>query len=717
MEKEKSRRIRRKKIGGIENYSSIIFKIIGLALISLAIYYYFDTGKGISFDTLSKIIERKSNNVKFGKSYKFSWEIFIKLLSFFIPALLAFLASTYFQFKNKHKFRYLSLFIIVGLTFIHVYIFVDSWLANYFFSYGNYYVVTAFIVIPVSCFLLNYWITKQKSILTYTSLYFYLLLFELLIVRYSYTYPYIFGSIFIYSTILFLISKKENDTYNTFINYLIAIGFLAIYIIRQLLYNSNTSAFGLFFSFNLLYFMLYYYVSLSPLFQNNRYYHKLFYWLNLLVFLGLNYLIINKYFSISYVTIPVLGTLVLNSVVLFVNKKHPYINFQLFSIEISTLILVSTFLSLVLPNYSFEVFFGTFSVFLIFYAKTDKNKNLVWISVLFSTLLILKLTYLTACLLFIAIKIQSLDKNVVLLGFINIGMIIIVLKIIKFQLKSTQFKLSNKWLSRDKIIKFLNFFYRLGFYTFLIWISFTLLYLVVGDLFYAARVYLITSSFIILYIMTFDKTTYLKEKIRIDYISFFLFLALIILGYYEFPYFLELNKSYANVISLEFAFHYLELLLEILLGYKIISFTKSKNAEKNYFRDLIVVVFSLFAIIILCKEFDFVHIIYSIVNQQNYSPAMISKILDINQVLPYSIILLISLLTILLVGIIENNKFLRLFSGFLAFCVLVKIFYIEYYILTKNDKIGMIIITGITFLLISSIYSRIKKRRNASKIS
>ena len=32
--------------------------------------------------------------------------------------------------------------------------------------------------------------------------------------------------------------------------------------------------------------------------------------------------------------------------------------------------------------------------------------------------------------------------------------------------------------------------------------------------------------------------------------------------------------------------------------------------------------------------------------------------------------------------------------------------------LTKNDKITIIIITGVTFLLISSIYNRIKQKRS-----
>jgi hypothetical protein len=104
--------------------------------------------------------------------------------------------------------------------------------------------------------------------------------------------------------------------------------------------------------------------------------------------------------------------------------------------------------------------------------------------------------------------------------------------------------------------------------------------------------------------------------------------------------------------------------------------------------------------------------LYNTISQHNFDQNTVLNILDYNQILPYSIILLVSLLIILLIGLVENNKFLRLFSFFVAFCVLVKVFYIEYYILTKNDKITIIIITGVTFLVISSIYNRIKQKRS-----
>ena len=144
---------------------------------------------------------------------------------------------------------------------------------------------------------------------------------------------------------------------------------------------------------------------------------------------------------------------------------------------------------------------------------------------------------------------------------------------------------------------------------------------------------------------------------------------------------------------------------------------KKIASENSYFKDLIIVITCLFGIITICKEFDFISVLYNIISQHSFNQNTVLNILDKNQILPYSIILLVSLLIILLIGLVENNKFLRLFSVFVAFCVLVKVFYIEYYILTKNDKITIIVITGLTFLLISSIYSRIKQKRSKSSIN
>jgi len=714
IDKQKTNRVYKKKIRGIESYSSVIFKIIGFTLLLLALYFYFDTGDGNTINNISKLLSNKSNRVHDGSNLnlKFSWEIFNKLLACFIPGILVLCASIFFNKKNKTIFYYLSVTIIIFLTLAHATIFTKSWLPNYIFSYHNYYVVTGFILVPIAVFILNYLSLKRSEILTYTTIYFYVLLFELLIMRYSYTYTYVFCCIIIYSVIVYLISKKQEDTYNNIVNTIFAYGFLAIYILRQLVFNSNTAEFELFFGINPLYFLLFNGISLSFLFQDKKPIYKLFYLINLILFLYVNAFILNKYFTVTYNIIPIIGVIVINSLSIYLNKKASFLQGKIVSVEISTLLLVSLLFTLLFQEYSFEIFFGTLAVCLISYAKAGHNRILLWTSAFLTFLLILKLIYLIISLTLIITKLKSINEYFISYGFINIGIILLVIWMVKNSLKTTKFKVSNKWLNREKFLNFLNTFNFVSLFVFIIWISFSMLLYFVGDLYYSVRVFAIVASGLVLYFSKFKKTIYEKERVKFQYFTFFLFIILIYIGFYEFPYTFKYDINYQEIITTESLFHYAEFLLEIALGYKIFTSFINTKTEKNYFKDLIIVLTCLFGIITICKEFDFNTVLYNTISQHAFKQNEVLSILDNNKIIPYSIILLICLIIILLIGLIENNKFLRLFSIFVAFCVLLKVFYIEYFILTKNDKITIIIITGVAFLLISSIYGKIKQRRS-----
>ena len=93
IDKQKTKRVYKKKIRGIESYSSILFKTIGFTLLFIAVYYYFDTGNGSAISKLTKLITSKSNRVHNADNLKFSWEIFSNLLACFIPGLIGLVVS------------------------------------------------------------------------------------------------------------------------------------------------------------------------------------------------------------------------------------------------------------------------------------------------------------------------------------------------------------------------------------------------------------------------------------------------------------------------------------------------------------------------------------------------------------------------------------------------------------------------------------------------
>ena len=90
-----------------------------------------------------------------------------------------------------------------------------------------------------------------------------------------------------------------------------------------------------------------------------------------------------------------------------------------------------------------------------------------------------------------------------------------------------------------------------------------------------------------------------------------------------------------KIISTETIFHYLEFILEIGLGYRILNPIKNTESENSYFKDLIIVITCLFGIITLCKEFDFISVLYNIISQHIFNQNTVLNILDKNQILPY----------------------------------------------------------------------------------
>jgi hypothetical protein len=450
---------------------------------------------------------------------------------------------------------------------------------------------------------------------------------------------------------------------------------------------------------------------LSIAFQDKKPIYKLFYWINLALFLYLNSIVLNKYFTVTYNILPTIGVIGINVFSIFLNKKYKNLQEKIASIEISTLLLLALLLTLLFQDYSFEIFFGTLAICLIFYAKAGHNKFLIWLSGLFAFILILKLIYLIISLSLIVSRLKFINEAIISKGYINSGIILLAIWIVKNNIQSTKFHISNKWFNRDKFLKFLNTFNLISLFIFIILISFSILFYFAGDLYYAARVLIIVCSFLVIYIPKYHQKFYENQKQKIEFLTYLFFVSLTFIGFYEFPYTFKYNITYAGIISTETIFHYSELILEIGLGYRILNSIKNTESENRFFKGLITVLTCLFGIITLCKEFDFISVLYNTISQHNFNQNTVINILNHNQILPYSIILLVGLLIILLIGLAENNKLLRLFSVFVAFFVLVKVFYIEYYILTKNDKITIIIITGVTFLLISSIYNRIKQKR------
>jgi uncharacterized membrane protein len=69
-----------------------------------------------------------------------------------------------------------------------------------------------------------------------------------------------------------------------------------------------------------------------------------------------------------------------------------------------------------------------------------------------------------------------------------------------------------------------------------------------------------------------------------------------------------------------------------------------------------------------------------------------------------------------LIGVINKNKLLRVFSLLINFFIIAKILYFDFKVLSKGEKISLMLGIGTLFIIISWLYNKIKARRKKRKI-
>ena len=166
---------------------------------------------------------------------------------------------------------------------------------------------------------------------------------------------------------------------------------------------------------------------------------------------------------------------------------------------------------------------------------------------------------------------------------------------------------------------------------------------------------------------------YFKSKIISNSITFyyllFAFIAILsIINFFEFP-----HSSINNIVIPGFFYyhgiiHYLQLLLTTILLYNlgqlIIEHKKSKLLKRVFEASL-----SLLIILIICNEYDYM---YYLININNLTLENFSYLIEMNRLIPYSVILFFSAFILLLIGIYNKNRFLRVFAYIILFFDLIK---------------------------------------------
>ena len=191
---------------------------------------------------------------------------------------------------------------------------------------------------------------------------------------------------------------------------------------------------------------------------------------------------------------------------------------------------------------------------------------------------------------------------------------------------------------------------------------------------------------------------------------FFLSVALIILYLViiqpETIYFRTLYLAGTSQALFPFAMHYAS--LAVLLVYVFTVNNKlQKLIEKNRFLSATRM---LTAIILLCfillSEYD--HLVLLFMSSFSGQPSY--EILQYNRFIPYSVILLLVAIALLIWSVIHYTRLLRRISMLMIFAVLIKVLFIDVSMLSAGKGIILLITLGIMLVLFSVFFSRMRKQ-------
>lgn len=694
---------KKERLTGFEKNSAIIFRLIGLLFIALSFVYFFDN-EGNALQKIGRMLSSKS--IIRQKNTSFSWEIFYELLSYYIPIIAGILFCIYIYKRKKIVSYYLSLFLIFAAIFFSTNIFITNWIKNYLFCYSNYYIASAFLIIPTTLFLINYYKQKKEFLLTLTSIYFYIFLFQLLIIRFSYTYTYVFTSIIIYNCIVGILSKKENSFLNNWINFFSANFFLIIYIIRQLYFNHKKESLTLFLITSLAFIIVFLTIGLLKKTTNKRS-NLIYLVINNIFFISSNVTVLLLFFYKEYLFIPLLINLTLNSLVLFIIIKYNHHKEKTESFEFMILFLIALFVATLSYIHNLELFLGSLAILLTIYLKYNKKNYFILNIIIPSLILIINLAIAISSFNTISTTFNAVFFKKELVSFmISICTVFIIKKIVNKDLKV------NIPLKKRIYYDFLEAIFIANFIIFIAWAFYKIELITTGNIIYYFKILKIIIMLAGLFLLHYVNFISIKLTKLIYYTLLVFCIITPIIEFSQFPY---NDSEYINNVHFllyESILHYSSLIIYAILFGQLIKYFKKTNIKKNKLQLFIESISIITILLIICKEYDWLTILFS----KSLTPEKVTNLISYNSVLAYSYIILISTMLVFLLGAINRNKLLRILSLLINFLIIAKVLFFDFKVLTKNEKLILLLIIGSLFILISWLYNKIKARRKKRKI-
>jgi hypothetical protein len=379
-------------------------------------------------------------------------------------------------------------------------------------------------------------------------------------------------------------------------------------------------------------------------------------------------------------------------------NKIPYL--------ISALIIICSFLPLIIKGNSLIIFLAPLSVFLVLFSKYSRNQ----ISVLFSliAMFIMAIYYLYQWIFIyipdIIISDGLWNSEIFYKGLVSSIFILPALSINNNFLKKFAFSFSKKWLSKGKYMKVLKGTLLLVVYLSGYWVFNYLIALIVKN----EQLNLFTwFSYNCLYFIFY--IPYLARQ-RSSFLRLMIIIAMISsLAYFTFIHFniIELRNIYFETIgapAFPFLSHYIVVALMVWVLFMLLRYFKRAFPGKKTLIKSFWVYFYLMAIFILLSEFDHAVAFFGF-----HNGSKTDEIIDGTNKIPYSLLLILSSMIVLIIGFLAKSRFLRLFSLVILAVVMIKILVYDVESLGPQAKMILFLIMGVLLLGISVFYPKIKR--------
>lgn len=526
--------------------------------------------------------------------------------------------------------------------------------------------------------------------------------------RFGWHIHILFPMIVLFSLMLYRNGTSLHSTLAVKINVFVAWIVFAIWFILQVILVADSSRVPPFFIYATLFFLIF--VG-SGVFHGFKGHHKysaiteiIAATANVSIYLLLCSIVMIKYGMGSYLWLLFLFTGLVFSLLLFAMDRTRF-PFNRIPYIYAIMVTISLVLPVAFPSDFILLFFAGFSMFLLVYARYSQSQVAILLSLFSMAVLLLIYIYLWVFRLGSVVVTGDITSNLPLYfkGFVASLVTATAFMVNTLLLKEVEITLSKDWFNRKTYLRIFKGIVLLVFYLGGFWILYYPLMVWLSD--EMAR-YMIWFSYSCLYfivampILDYQKSSYLR---LLFWLSMFITAA--------YPLFVhifvvEMRNGFlghASISPVPFRFHYIAVLLlvvnVIVSGRSIPQLYKENRLMVQGFQ----VYFIVLGLFLLLSEFDHLMIV-----TQLKRGIRIDDIATADKGLPYTIILLISAIGIMIAGLIRKSRFFRTFALVLLSVTLVKVLYKDLSYLDGTGKVILLFILGIFVLVVSFFYSKIK---------